>query len=247
MTLAGVLSRVVDFCYPSICAHCDGDCETRSELCSSCVGELERLETAPSCPCCAMPLPTQGSPCPHCHGQGVGQFERVLRLGVFDDPIRHLIHEMKYRRQWNLGEFLADRLLASEQVRGLLHHCDCLVPVPLHFRRQVLRGYNPSEVIASRLARRSNRRLVRAVVRLRNTPSQTNLSVQLRARNVRDAFGLIKPRQVAGKSIVLVDDVMTTGATLRAVARTLCSAKPASISAIIVAIADPKHRGFEVI
>lgn len=247
MVLGRAVSRVLEFCYPATCARCDGDCQSGGVLCDACMVELAGQERVPACRFCAMPLPAHDSPCPHCHGQGMSHLEQVRRLGTFEGPIQRLVHQMKYRSRWTLGEFLADRLFEQPGVATLLQECDCVVPVPLHWFRQIVRGFNQAEVIAARLATRAGRPLLKPVVRVRATGSQTRLSVQERARNVHDAFGLVSPRNVAGARVVLVDDVMTTGATLRSVARTIQPAKPASISAIVVAIADPKHRGFEVI
>ena len=124
---------------------------------------------------------------------------------------------------------------------------DVVVPVPLHRLRQIGRGYNQAEVVARRLASRCRKKLARPVVRLRNTESQTNMpSATQREQNMRDAFALLEDRHVRGKHVVVVDDVMTTGATLRAVAQALRPARPASLCAVVLAVADPKGRDFKV-
>lgn len=143
---------------------------------------------------------------------------------------------------------LADRLLEQERVKGLMSETQVIVPVPLHRLRQVARGYNQAEVTARRLARRCRLPVARPVIRLRNTESQTNMtSAAQREENMRDAFALVDPKPVRGRHVVVVDDVMTTGATLRAVARALRPAKPASLCAVVLAVADPKGRDFKAI
>jgi ComF family protein len=248
-----VAALLADFGYPAACAACEASIppdSPSSELCGDCLAALRELEAAPACHRCAMPVARRGDPCPHCAGRGLFPFDRVLRLGVFDDPLTDLIHRAKYHGRWTLAELLADRLLAQERVKGLLSEPPIdehrLVAVPLHAWRHTTRGFNQAAVIAGRLSRVSGIPLVRPAVRLRNTETQTHLhSHAKREENLRDAFGLINPRCIAGRHVVLVDDVMTTGATLQSLARTLRAANPASLSAIVVAIADPRRRGFE--
>ena len=248
MKLPALVSQVIDFCYPGRCAACYAGVEGSAMLCPACDEELHKLETAAGCTWCGRPIPEVGAPCPHCLGDGISHYDRVLRLGVFAEPLKHLIHQMKYHRQWGLAEDLAERLLAQERVKGMLSETDVIVPVPLHRLRQVMRGYNQAEVMATRLARRCRIRIARPVVRLRHTESQTDMtSAQAREENLRDAFGLVNPKRIRGKHVVVVDDVMTTGATLRAVARALRPAKPASLTALVVAVADPKGRDFQSI
>jgi ComF family protein len=173
-----------------------------------------------------------------------------VRLGVFRDPIRQMIHRMKYHRRWSLAEYLAERFGEQAHVRRMLEATDCLVPVPLHRLRQMSRGYNQADVLAAALAKavKPRPRIARPVVRLRHTETQTHLhSRAQREANLRDAFALIRPQVVHGRHVIVVDDVMTTGATLRAFARALRPARPASLSAIVIAIADPKGSDFQKI
>ena len=235
----------MDFCYPGVCAACEIPCEGSSPLCRKCLKKLELLEAAAACPA---PLPYDGAPCPHCLGRGLRPLDRIARLGRFDDPLRLLVHHFKYHAHWPLAEQLADRLWAKPEVRQILAQSDVIVPVPLYRWRQVLRGYNQAEVIAAQLSRRSGVRLARPAVRFRDTPTQTLLgSNSARRRNMRDAFVLASPRQIRGKRLTLVDDVMTTAATLRSLARVLHQGEPAAISAVVLAVADPRRRGFETI
>jgi ComF family protein len=157
---------------------------------------------------------------------------------------------MKYERRWALGEKLADRLTQRMDVRTLLAQSHVLIPVPLHRHRQRSRGYNQADVIAKRIADCPGPKLGVAypAERVGNTETQTHLhSKTERFENLRHAFELIDPSAVEGRHLVIVDDVLTTGATLVSFARILKPAKPASISAIVLAVADPKGRAFEVI
>ncbi len=195
-----------------------------------------------------MPLGGPGGACPYCEGKGLRPFERIISLGAYRDPLRHLIYAVKYHGRWPLAERLADRLLEHESAKTLMTEAECLVPVPLHRARQITRGFNQAEVVARRLARRCGVRLARPVVRLRNTDPQIHLhSRAKREANLKDAFGLVNDRLVRNRHVVIVDDITTTGATLQSFARTLRHAEPASLSAIVLAVADPLGQDFQAI
>ena len=246
---SAALKKLEDFCFPGRCAVCEASYEGARPLCQKCDADLCELATAPSCGFCAMPLPTHGSPCPYCEGRGVAHYERIVRLGSFRDPLKHLIHQVKYHNRWPLAEFLADRLIEQERGKTILQEGGVLLPVPLHPLRQIARGFNQADVIARRLRYHDRAlRSVNPVLRLRHTETQTHLhSHAQRTENLRDAFGLIRPSAVRGRHVIVIDDVRTTGATLHALARALRPAKPASLCAIVLAVADPKGKDFEAV
>ena len=244
MRMTAILRDLIDFCVAPVCAACSAPA-VGGFLCESCMGKLDQLADAPSCWRCAMPLAERGAPCPYCRGAGVPRYDMIVALGRFDEPLKDLIHQMKYQRQWPIAEHLADRLARTDRAARLLSSADRVVPVPLHRFRHISRGYNQAEVIARRLA---GDRVIRPVVRTHNTPTQTQLhSTAKRFENLRGAFRLTRPKSVAGQRVVVVDDVMTSGATLQSLARTLAAGKPRSLDAIVLAIADPKGRKFEAI
>lgn len=240
--------QLLDFCYPGVCAACETPCSGTDRVCGACDDELSKLESAPACAACGKPVAQHDAPCPFCEGKGVPHYDRIVRLGVFDDPLKELIHQIKYHGRWTLAEYLAERLWARPRVRALLAETDRLVPVPLHPLRHIGRGFNQAQLIANRLARRSGVKLARPAIRIRNTPSQTRLrSRAKRDENMSDAFGLIRPASIAGRRVVVVDDVTTSGATLLSLARVLKEAEPESLSALVLAVADPRHYDFQVV
>ena len=248
MRLPRLVQDVFDFCYPGVCAGCRGPCEPSEFLCGPCLGRLVQLESAAACQRCGAPLVQTDAPCPFCKGDGVPHYSRILRLGVFDDPLKDLIHQFKYQGRWAIGQQLARRLLEQPVIRELLPQVDVLVPVPLHFLRQLHRGYNQATVIARCLARYSGTPLKRPLARIRNTETQTHLhSRAQRFDNLRSAFRLIRPRSIRGKRVLVIDDVLTTGATLQTVGRALRPARPSSLTALVLAVADPRGRGFRAV
>jgi ComF family protein len=245
MHLGRLLSGAVELCYPSACLRCEKIAE--GKLCIDCEAELQATINRSRCDYCARPL-VAGSECPYCQGRGIYPYERIATIGVFESALKDLIHSMKYHRRWGIGEELAERFAATPSASDILQSADVLVPVPLWRWRQVRRGYNQADVIASRLARQFNKHVSRAVVRTRPTASQTEFrSGSKRIDNVRGAFRLRNAKIVTGKRIVVVDDVMTSGATLKEVGRMILEAEPAELCAIALAVADPRGRGFTAI
>ena len=208
-----MLSGIVDFCLPAACASCDRPLDQGSFLCPACSINLDQLIDSPACSICAMPLAQHHAPCPYCRGGGVPFFDRVASLGRFDEPLKGLIHRMKYQAQWTIGEHLAMRLKRSPRAAQLLAEADAIVPVPLHHLRHLSRGYNQATIIAKMLGPLP---VLHAAKRLRHTQSQTHLhSHAQRLENLRGAFRLRKRKSIEGKRLVVVDDVMTSGATLQ--------------------------------
>jgi ComF family protein len=239
---------VLDSVAPRGCAGC-GTMVEPDELCATCQADLDELTARPACLKCGGPLGGDGGGlCPWCLGKGVYPFEGIVRLGTFDGPIKTLVHRMKYGRRWGIGEALADMLWEQESVRDIVAAADVIAPVPLHWWKQVGRGFNQAEVIARRLASYTRARVVRPVKRIMATESQTHFhSQKKRAENVKRAFAMRNPRLVAGKKVVLVDDVMTTGATIGTVARRLIEGGAAGVWGVVVAVADPKRRGWRAV
>jgi len=248
MWLARALTPLLDLVYPWACPVCKDAFEATDEspgpLCATCLKALERIENEPHCLKCTHPLPMHGSPCPAWFGKGPPNYFRVVRLGAYAPPLQDLIIQLKYHKRWGIGEELADRLLATEAAKEVLQETEVLIAVPLHWKRRLTRWYNQAEVAARRLAKKCGIQLAHPVRRKRNTETQTHLhSRAKRERNLRDAFELIDPKAIAGKHVTVVDDVWTTGSTMQALARTLKPAKPKSLSALVLAAADP--RGYE--
>jgi len=165
---------------------------------------------------------------------------RCRAFGSYDGQLRLIIHALKYDRRRSLARRLAS--LMRERGADVLAGADCLVPVPLHWRRLRLRGFNQ----AADLAAGVGLPVARALRRVRPTRPQAELPASRRYQNLRGAFAPARRsgqrREVAGKCVVLVDDVVTTGATLDGCARVLQAEGAREVRALTVARAVSQLR-----
>jgi ComF family protein len=156
--------------------------------------------------------------------------DRARAIGSYEGALRSIVHALKYEGRRSLARPLAD--LMRERGAEVLAGSDCLVPVPLHPTRRRARGFNQ----ALDLARHLGRPVRKALRRVRATPTQTGLPAAQRHRNVRDAFAMApRTSSLSGATVVLVDDVSTTGATLEACARVLKAAGAREVRALMAA------------
>jgi ComF family protein len=214
------------------CFLCRG--AARGILCPACDADLPRL-AGTLCPRCALPSPG-AAVCGRCLADAP-HYDATVAALAYRFPADTLVHALKFRSQLALAPLLGDLLLkcipAGERV-------DCLLPVPLSKERLRERGYNQAAEIARHVAKERRVRLeLTIVIRERNTRAQSDLPWSDRARNVRGAFRC--ERSLDGAAIAVVDDVMTTGATLAELAATLKRAGAARVVNWVVARTFPPN------
>lgn len=176
-----------------------------------------------------MPLPA-GYLCGDCRRR-TPAIDRFVAGWSFEPPFDRVIHGLKYGRLDFLGAQLARGLWSRHGHQ--LEEAELVVPVPLHWRRRLSRGYNQAEEIARPLARLLDRPLLRAVWRVRATPPQTRRDRRHRQANVAGAFRARCTSRLAGRHVLIIDDVATTGSTLEATAVCLQAAGVRSIVALV--------------
>jgi ComF family protein len=153
--------------------------------------------------------------------------DRALAVGEYDGALRAIIHVLKYEGRRSVAAPMA--ALMQRRGSAVLDGADAVVPVPLHWSRRRIRGFNQAADLARHLGPPS----VPAIRRVRATPTQTDLPASRRHQNVRGAFSVTRAgRRLAGATVVLVDDVSTTGATLEACARALKEAGVREVRAL---------------
>ena len=218
-----------------VCAACRQplDHPTRGAVCLRCWAAIVPI-TPPCCRTCGDPLPAwrllsvSEALCPRCRRHDA-PISLARAIGPYEGSLRSIVHALKYDGRPTIARGLAARM--REAGADVLAGADLIVPVPLHSSRERARGFNQ----ARELARHLGGPLADAVARTRRTPPQAELPASRRHANVRGAFEWRAAVPVKGLTLVLVDDVSTTGATLQACARRLLEAGAAEVRALTAA------------
>jgi ComF family protein len=234
--LPAVGRRILDQLLPPLCLRCDAPVGEPHGLCSACWQQLVFI-TAPHCPCCGVPyeLARDDLVCPTCL-QVPPLYKQARAALVYDAASRPLLVMFKHSDRTQLANALARLMLQAG--RALLTPEALLVPVPLHRWRLLRRCYNQSALLAQQIGREAGLRVVPDLLcRMRATPPQARLKAAARARNVQAAFRVAPQHaeRVRGRTIVLVDDVMTTGATINECTRALLAAHAAEVRVLTCA------------
>jgi ComF family protein len=229
--------EVVDLLFPPHCVACN---RFGGWLCANCLQEIDIIQ-APTCRRCGLPLagtvPTEGGlpVCPQCRSL-TSKLDGVCAYAFHRGPLREAIHQFKYKDLRDLAAPLG-RLLSEGWVTLSPNDLDvdAIVPVPLHASRLSERGYNQAALLARELGHYLKRPVVEEVlIRVKDTIPQVGLDARARRDNVHSAFQCVNS-SLAGKQVLLLDDVYTTGSTLEAAADALRTEGVSSIWAFTLA------------
>lgn len=233
--------------FPLRCACCDTELSETDDLirlCGSCRSQLAGADEG-RCPRCALPLRKAFASelgCPHCGDEQL-HFSRAWALGDYAGELRAAALRMKRVRDEGLSAAVGQLFWSRHGGEIAAWRPDLVLPVPMHWLRRSLRGTNSAATLAEIIARRLRVRHTAALlVRRRYTQPQSGLSPAERLVNVRGAFRLKKSRRLAGTSVLLVDDILTTGATCNEAARLLRRADVARVALAVAARADDRDR-----
>jgi ComF family protein len=227
----------VNVLLPPHCMACEMPVAASGTLCAQCWGKLRLIER----PFCER----LGTPFAYDLGEGAlsaeaiadpPPFERLRAVAAYDDMARKLVHGLKYGDRQDLARWMARWMVRAggDVVSG----ADVIVPVPLHRRRLWTRRFNQSAMLALVIAGATERPFApTALRRIRPTRQQVGLSARERAENVRGAFRVAESERIAiaGRRVLLVDDVYTTGATMKAATRALMRAGAEAVDAVVFA------------
>lgn len=237
MSLTRELAQgLLQLIYPLTCAVCARAQEAGGEaICASCRSVLV-ADPYPSCLRCGSivgPFTESEEGCPRCREHHL-HFERALRLGPYEGLLRDVVLRLKHSSGEMLGEIVGRFWAEHAEAQLRLLDADLVVPVPLHWWRRWRRGYNQSEILARAIAGRLDVPCrPRWLRRIRSTPRQVLQSPTDRWQNMRDAFCARATAELRGRCVLLVDDVLTTGATCSEAARAL---RAAGARRVVVAV-----------
>jgi ComF family protein len=229
----------IDFFFPPRCSFCGEPREglIPAGVCSACLGHFRRV-APPRCPRCGVGFASdvgEDHLCSDCLG-GNGHFTKARALAHYEGILPEIISRFKYRGDSRLAKPLGDLLADYEDPDFSFRDYRLVVPVPLHPRRLRRRGFNQSLLLARRISRRYSLPLnFTALRRIRATAPQTELSGAERQKNIRGAFAVFHEKTIAEKTILLIDDVFTTGATVEECAKVLLKAGARQVDVLTLA------------
>lgn len=207
-----IVQKFSQFIAPPFCANCRQFIDAREPLCQECYDSIipvvsTELEITPS------------------------KTMRVFALSDYENPLKKLILAKNHNNRV-APEYLAQLIIKTLPLKTMTF--DYLVPVPLHWTRLIHRGFNQSEIMANALSKHVGKPVLNALYRSKRTPFQSTLNAEDRSENVKSAFNLMPDIPALNdKHVLLIDDLMTTGATLSSAAKLLLKCKPATITALV--------------
>ena len=219
--------QLFDFIYPPTCCNCG---KIGYRLCKECIDKIQQIDES-FCLICGE-IQKKHRVCIRCK-KNPPEYYALRSWGVYNGPLRAAIHSLKYQRNLPLGEFLTDHLVNT--LRMQKWEIDLIVPVPLSEKRLKERGFNQADILAKPLSWKTGIPYQNTCIhRVKETSSQVGLTLKDRIINVTNAFEA-DPTHTKSKTILVVDDVATTGSTINACAQSLIQAGARRVYALTLA------------
>ena len=213
-----IASDIVSLVYPHICVGCGSVMPFGGGiLCAECRADFDE-PVLDRCPVCGRIIYHRGK-CRSCNGTRL-YFDRGHSVFEYKDNVRNAVLNCKYRNMKHIGRYFGE-IMADYAEKNALCGFDMVTAVPLHKNRMRQRGYNQSDIPAAMVASRLNTPCVSALERVVDTKPQNFLSREERLKNIKRAFAVRDKEAIKGKSILLIDDIYTTGATVNECAKVL--------------------------
>lgn len=225
--LRRLFTGLASLVYPATCLACKSPLDSSAKndiICTTCLGKIKK-NTPPFCHSCGRQLEKKSLAKNICRGclKKTLHFDRAFSPCVYEGVTKDLIHKFKYRNKERLGQPLSKIMIEFiHQYRLPVEFVDCIIPVPLSAARLREREFNQSEILARNIASAFKKPLVTdCLKRHRHTKKQADLEINERLQNVSGSFSVTDTHMITNKNILLIDDVLTTGATSSEAANTL--------------------------
>jgi ComF family protein len=233
-----ILQSVGHLLWPGRCMNCRENAVEEGDLCGECWEGITSVCGAQYCRRCgreASPYAIGDGVCANCRDEQIN-FDGIARAGVYDKALRETILAFKHGRT-ELNLVLGGLLNSAFEASNFYNEIELFVPVPLHWFKRLSRGFNQSYILTRQL-RHPLAKISTDLARIRNTEEQPNMKTPFaRVKNMTGAFAVRHGHQFAGRSVCLVDDVKTTGATLNECARILKEAGALKVFALVLSVA----------
>jgi ComF family protein len=236
-TMRAFLKALLDLLLPSFCLACEKPLGPTPELlfCPDCLEGIHCV-TSPLCPCCGRVYLVAAGGDHHC-GACLStplHFSQARAIFLYEEPVKEVIHRFKYQGKTACLPTFA-RFAKNLPQMAEMEGADWIIPVPLHPSRLRERGFNQALLLARAFFPKDHRIASDILIRTRPTEPQTNFNGTARRANLKNAFAVVKPLRLAGKKILLVDDVFTTGTTVNECARVLKKSGAAEVMVLTLA------------
>lgn len=225
-----ILEPIISLFFPPRCQMCGNKAEAADLNLNICAGCWRGVRAIGDVVCfrCGLPIEAEAAadlaPTYYCAGCRTARLPYAFMRSLYryEPPLREMIHAFKFEGMINIGEELGKRMATWVATLSDFETAEVIVPVPLHPMRRIERGFNQSRILARRVSEKTGIPLLRrGIVRTRNTPPQSKLAHEERLRSLKGAFDVPRQAMVSKKTVLLIDDVSTTEATVRECARTL--------------------------
>lgn len=229
--MVNIFNKIIEFLFPPACPLCDAPVSVHGELCSDCWSVFAWI-LGPKCACCGYPFPMDldlpdGALCPVC-ASGQNELDWIRSACVYDDVSRSAMLPFKHG-----GRVLYSRFMSRAMIWALRDidniDADIVMPVPLARGRLFKRGYNQATLLARPIAHALGVKMDVDSVRRKYRPDMGHKNAHQRAENIHGVFSVVNPDTIRGRKILLVDDVMTTGATFSELRRVLIRAGASAV------------------
>ncbi len=229
-----IFQNILNFVYPPVCPLCNAPVSEHGVLCADCWTAVNWID-GPKCSCCGYPFIAgydfdKDTLCPIC-ASGKNELDWIRSACVYDDASKQIMLPFKHCGKIKYARFMANAMIWA--LRDIdTHNIDVVMPVPLAWRRLFHRGYNQASLLARPIAHAMGVGIDYDSVHRKYRQDMGHKTSAQRAKNIRGVFTVKNPDKIRGKHILLVDDVMTSGATFSELHRVLMQAGAASVSGV---------------